>query len=65
MFDPHHNKMVLLTGYDPVIRVPQTRVLPLHQSSIILEGKIGFEPTFLGFADRAVASPAHFPNNGA
>ena len=27
-----------------------------------LEGKIGFEPTFEGFADPAVATPAHFPN---
>ena len=27
-----------------------------------MEGKIGFEPTFEGFADPAVASPAHFPN---
>ena len=26
-----------------------------------MEGKIGVEPTFLGFADRAVAIPAHFP----
>ena len=26
-----------------------------------MEGKIGFEPTFEGFADPAVASPAHFP----
>ena len=28
------SELVLLTGYDPVIRVPQTRVLPLHQSSV-------------------------------
>ena len=29
---PTHNfiYMVLPTGYDPVLRVPQTRVLPLH-----------------------------------
>ena len=29
----------------------------------VLEGKIGVEPTFLGFADRAVTIPAHFPIN--
>ena len=26
-----------------------------------MEGKIGVEPTFEGFADRAVTIPAHFP----
>ena len=30
-----------------------------------MEGKIGFEPTFEGFADPAVASPAHFPKLGS
>ena len=29
--------MALSTGIDPVLRVPQTRVLPLHQDGRILE----------------------------
>ena len=41
--------LVLLTGIDPVLQVPQTCVLPLHQSSA-LEGQDGFEPTPQGFA---------------
>ena len=40
--------MVLPTGYDPVIRVPQTRVLPLHQGS--MEESPRFELGPQGFA---------------
>lgn len=38
----------------------------LHRdySIMLLERKIGFEPTFQGFADPAVAIPAHFLNIG-
>lgn len=35
--------MVPSTGNDPVLRVPQTRVLPLHQDGRLV-GVSGFEP---------------------
>jgi len=35
--------LVPSTGIDPVLRVPQTRVLPLHQDGNLV-GVQGFEP---------------------
>ena len=41
--------LVPSTGIDPVLRVPQTRVLPLHQDGKILEHREGIEPSSPGW----------------
>ena len=39
--------------------------IQLSYVCIIMEGKMGIEPTFKGFADLAVTIPTHFPVNMA